>query len=438
MKHRLRCRTILVVSVLMLFQSGLDQAYARFADDAVVLPQGTWRLLLDSEFYPDFDKRYNQDGNVEPLGTDLNKNLNSQVIPGLASVETAFGMPVGSATVGNSVVPYKRDLQQYFFQPAYGITDRLSIGIIVPYYHIRNIISPNAALNTSSATVGKSPIGSTFGAPLCPLQGCPFPDVTPLTSNDIQNYLGGGLTIGSVTIPGLGFKRVETWDGEGFGDTQVGGRYQYFSSDIFRAAFTGGVQLPTGQVDDPNNLVDSGFGTGAYALLFRFNQDLMYQPEGIGKRLGFPEPWTGFINTTFYYDMYLPNTLKLRVCSPESPACPTTHLVDQNLGDRFQAEISTKVGLFTNGLIFTPMYSFAKKFKDHDSGSDGLDYSVLEINTQQTEQIYILSLTYTTLPLYIQKRFPFPLNASVSYRNRFAGENVVKSHFYGLTLAAYF
>jgi hypothetical protein len=84
------------------------------------------------------------------------------------------------------------------------------------------------------------------------------------------------------------------------------------------------------------------------------------------------------------------------------------------------------------------MYSFAHKFKDHDSGSDGLDYSVLEINTQQTEQIYILALTYTTLPLYIQKRFPFPLNASVSYRNRFSGENVVKSHYYGVTISAYF
>jgi hypothetical protein len=30
------------------------------------------------------------------------------------------------------------------------------------------------------------------------------------------------------------------------------------------------------------------------------------------------------------------------------------------------------------------------------------------------------------------------LNASVSYRNRFAGENVVKSHYYGVTISAYF
>jgi hypothetical protein len=436
MKHGFRYRVIFVIGLVILFQSGVDRAYARFADDAVVLPEGTWRLLFDSEFYSDFDKRYDQDGNVEPLGTDLNKNLNSQVIPGLAAVETAFGMPTGSATVGNSVVPYKRNLQQYFFQPAYGLTDRFSIGVIVPYLHIRNVISPAAALNTSGATVGKSVIGSGFGAPLAPFGS--FPDVIPLTANDIQNYLGGGLTVGGVTIPGLGFKPVETWDGEGIGDIQVGGRYQYFSSDYFRTSFTGGIQLPTGQVDDPNNLVDTGLGTGAYALLFRFNQDLMYQPDGIGKRLGFPEPWTGFINTTFYYDVYLPNTQKLRVCSPNSPACPTSHLVDQNLGDRFQAEISAKVGLFANGIIFTPMYSFAHKFKDHDSGSGGLDYSVLEINTQQTEQIYILGLTYSTIPLYAQKRFAFPLSATISYRNRFAGENVVKSHYYGLTISAYF
>jgi hypothetical protein len=436
MSRSIQYRAITIVGALLFLHMGHVLAYARTADDAAILPKGTWRILLDSEFYPTFDKHFDNDGNVEPLGTPYNKNLDNHVIAGLSAVETAFSMPAGSATVGQSVVPYKRELQQYFFEPAYGLTNRLSIGIIVPYFHVRNVISPAASLNTSGATVGESVIGSTFGAPLAPFGA--FPDVTPLAAEDIQNYLGSGLTIGSVTIPGLGFKRVETWEGEGIGDIQVGGRYQYFNTDLFRTSFTGGVQLPTGRVDDPDNLVDSGWGSGAYALIFHFNQDIMAQPDSIEKKLGFPTPWTGLINTTFRYELYLPNTKKLRVCSPDSPACPTTHLVDQNLGDRLEAEISGKVGLFVNGLIFSPMYNFTHKFKDHDSGSGGLDYSVLEQNTQVTEQIYIMSLTYTTIPLVAQKQFSVPLAATISYRNRFAGENVVKSHFYGFTVAVYF
>ena len=78
---------------------------------------------------------------------------------------------------------------------------------------------------------------------------------------------------------------------EDFEDLEIGGRWQYFRNETWKLAFTGGVRLPTGRKDDPENLGDVGFGTGAYALLFRLNQDLtLFQEEGPLKRfttLGF-------------------------------------------------------------------------------------------------------------------------------------------------------
>jgi len=39
--------------------------------------------------------------------------------------------------------------------------------------------------------------------------------------------------------------------------------------------------------------------------------------------------------------------------------------------------------------------------------------------------IGIVGLSYSTIPLFKAKRFPVPLTASISYRDRFTGENNV-------------
>ena len=45
----------------------------------------------------------------------------------------------------------------------------------------------------------------------------------------------------------------------------------------------------------------------------------------------------------------------------------------------------------------------------------------LEKDSDPTEQVFIVRGTYSTLPLYLEKKFPIPLNLTVSYRDRFAG-----------------
>jgi len=231
MRYRNLFNTALGLSLFCLPLAIIPEAFARVGDDAVVLPKGYSRLFFDAEFYIPFEKRYDSNGNVEALGADFNTNLNSSVFPALAG----FGP---GATLGQSVVSYKRYLQQYLLQPAYGLTDRLTIGANIPYVSIKNDIG--ASLDTSGATVGKSPF-SPFPSMLAPCSapGCatggPIPGTTPLTTNDVQNLLAS-----------QGFKPIKTWENSGFGDVEVGGRYQYYRSEFFRSAFTGGVRFPTG------------------------------------------------------------------------------------------------------------------------------------------------------------------------------------------------
>src|SRR6185295_14979629 len=109
-----------------------------------------------------------------------------------------------------------------------------------------------------------------------------------------------------------------------------------------------------------------------------------------------------------------------------------------------QVEMSGKIGLLIPGLNFSPLYQYTFKFKDHYSDDKGLDYGSLNQqldNTRGTveQHVYILQLTYTTLPMFIQKQFPVPLALQLAYRDRFAGTGgTPKSQYIGFTFQAFF
>jgi hypothetical protein len=410
---------------LLFSQVGLDILYA---DNAEVLPKGVSRAGVNGKFYSPADERYNPEGDVEDVAADYNTTLDSSVFSDLALVETAFGLPAGSANIGKSVVSFEYDFTIVELTFQYGITEKLTVGMIIPYWRVKSNVG--AGLDTSNATVGKSAIGVGFGAPLVPLAGGgPFGDAVPLTTEDTQNLIGSGLDIngdGTVDIQGFGYKPIKNWSGSGIADIEAGFRYQYFKTEDWRLAFTGGVRFPTGEVDDPDNLVDYGFGSGSYALLFHFNNDYI----GIENLV---------LNATFRYDLYLPDKETLRV--PDDASRPITsnkEEVERDLGDVIELEASG-IYQFSETFSLSLLYKYGFGLKDKISGNQGFNYKSLEDETDYTEHVGIIGLAYSTIPLFRAKKFPIPLAASISYRNRFAGSNnVLKSQYIGLGLQVYF
>jgi len=399
------------------------------AEDAEVLPKGVWTVYLENKFYFPIDERYGPSGDVEDAATDFNATLGSNVFPGLADLETALGLPPGSANIGDSVVSFEYKVDELTLLLGYGITDKLTAGVKIPYLWLKNDVS--ARLDTANATVGKNPLfgtpGDPFGglAPLIPISL----GGTPLTTEDTQKLLGGGLDVngdGSIDIPGFGYKRFESWSDDGFGDIEAGLKYQYYQSDKWRLAFTGGIRFPTGEVDDPDNLVDEGFGNGAWALLFRAHNDY----TGIKNLV---------LNATFSYDLYLPDRQTLRVPDDvDHPITANKEKVDRDLGDVVKVETSAKYQ-FLKGASLLLQYKYGHSFQDKVSGSKGFAYQSLEDETNWTEHVIETGLSYSTLPLYLDKKFAIPLNASLTYRNRFAGRNnVFKSEFIALAVQFYF
>lgn len=400
--------TLAILASVALFVLSPGSSALAAGEDAVALPKGLSRLFVDTRFFLPFENRYDQNGDSVPFGRPLSLNLNNSVFTAL---------PAG-ATLGQSNVSIERHVTEMTIQPAYGLTDRLTIGANIPYTWYENQV--NASINTTGFTVGcTAPGGGVVGG------------ASPASVACINNTLNAQ----------FGLKPIQTYSDSGVGDIEVGAKYQYYRAEDFRAAVTGGVRFPTGKMDDPDNLVDSKLGDGTYALGIRLQQDYMRQAEGLGKRLGFPNPGEFFINTTVGYDYNLPDTRTLRVCGTAF-ACTTKDDVHTKIGDVAQAQVSGKFGLPLRGWIFTPLYFYSYKFKDHYSGDRNLDYGALNQQfdrMEQTEHIFILTLTYTTIPLVLEKKFPLPLVFEVSYRDRFSGSGGKgDSQYIGFTLQSFF
>ncbi len=406
----IRAATLLLMMVIFAAFPGILRA-----DTAEVLPKGVSLIALDSQLYFPVDEQYDPDGEAEDVAANFNANLNSAVFPDLALVEAGFMMPPGSATLGSSVVSFEYEIYEFDFKFYYGITDRLTAGIKVPYWVMKNKV--DAKVDSSKATVGSNPY---LGTPGDPFGGAPFIPVSlggqPLTSDDVQELL----------VREYGFKRIESWSKDGLSDIEVGAKYQYLNSKNWRLAFTAGVILPTGDVDDPDNLVDRGFGSGAYAPFLYLQHDYM----GFRNLL---------LNLTLKYKLYLPDHEELRV--PENPNRPITankERVDRDLGDVFEAEVECQYR-FTDWLSGFALYKYGQRLKDRISGDGGFNYEALEHETNATQHVAKIGLTYSTISLYKEKKFPLPMTVSISYRNRFAGSNnVLKSEYIGLGVSVYF
>jgi hypothetical protein len=399
------------------------------ADNAEVLPKGRSAVFIEGKFYLPTDKKYGPTGNEADIAEDFNTALNSGVFPGLGQLEAAFGLPRGFANLGTTEVSFEYNITIVEFNYAYGLTDKLSFGAKIPYWHFENKV--DADLNTASATFGKNPF---FGLAPAPLGGAPFVPISPpfngvpLASRDVQSLIGRGLDVngdGTIDVPGFGFKRVKTWDKDGLSDIQTGLRYQYYKSNNWRLALTGGVQWPTGREDDPDSLVDYAFGAGTWAGLVRLHQDY------IGTK-------NLMLSANLKYDWYLPDHNYARV--PDNVNQPLTlnkERVDRDIGDFFELELNGSYEFF-EGWSFIGMYKYGYKWRDSISGDKGFAYDALEAETSQKAQEYRIALEYSTLPLYLANRFPVPIKAFVGYRSRFAGENSLKSDYIWTGLSVFF
>ena len=397
------CRRLLfrIATVAVLSAAPL----AGIADDAAVLPAGVSRFYVDFYHYLPTTERYNPDGEREPLTFPFDDAaLDSSVLTSLAPLDPFVA---GRASIGRVAVDYEYAIDVLDFGYAWGLSDRLSVGLHVPYYWIDNDV--DTAFDSSGANVGLDPADGSCCIPL-------GAGGVPMTEADVQNLIADE----------FGFSRIDSWSREGIGDIEAGAKYRFMLDGPTALAVTGGLRIPTGYEDDADKLDDVAWSYGNYAILARLHYDFLlnslWQDPRPTLEHGSPSPGDLLLNLTLRYDWMLPDDKIMRIGdTPDQILTANRERVDRDLGDLLNLEASLRYQA-SEALALSLVYTYVREQKDDIDGDLGFNYASLEANTDSTQQIVIVALDYSTLPAYRRQQSRAPMTFSLAYRERFDGD----------------
>jgi hypothetical protein len=399
-----KCGWIAFFGCLVLVIASLEKG---FADSAEVLPKGVSRLSVDYNYYQSVTDRFGPNGKTESVATDFNAVLDATVLPGL--IPTI----VPGLYIGESVVDFEYEFRDLILNYQYGLSDKVTIGIRIPYYW-----------NKTDLKEARVEINDPLDPFLIPLDPpCGLDPTAPGYEVCVTQAV-----LATLEGPPFSFDPFESWKDSGLSDIEVGLRYQYYRDEKWRLAFTGGVRLPTGETDDPDNLLDTEFGTGAMALLMRFHQDFI----GTENLL---------LDLTVKYDLVLPDKETVRVPNDVNlPLAPEANRekVDRDQGDILAFELYGDWGLSDSWSI-NALYVMASRQKDKVDGDLGLAYESLEDETDWEYQSFTAGVTYSTVSRYMDEEASIPLEIGLSYETIFDGSNnYLEQDLYTLGMTLYF
>jgi hypothetical protein len=336
-------------------------------------------------------------GALNPATAETIRVLNS-VSPGLGD-EIAVGL---TTDVETEVISNILALE-------YGVTDRLSIGVILPVIHGSTVVKAttqdDAQLNARIESLSpQDPRRQILQQVQQRLNVEAFDNLI----RERYNYSDG----------------FNSWSGTGFGDLELGAKYKFYSAPRLRSTLKAGVRLPSGREDNPDQLFDFGFGDGQVDLgLYHLTDFNLTAQLGATLELG------------YVYQVSDSHSLRIPL-SPEIPLSAESVEVSRKLGDYWNAEFELN-HTWWKSLTASARYRYYQKSSDSHS-HPSLDAAALNANTSEQLQSLVLQLEYTNLAAIRAGTARLPYAVGSFYRMPITGKNVADSRTLGLSLKTYF
>ena len=385
-----------------------DFAYA--AEDAKVMPAKIRRLTLR---YVGTDITEKTDGgfNANPLSKPLNKALTfKDILKGekdpvknalTSGFLTAEGFKAEEA-VGYFAAEVKTRVQVTAPVFALGLNSSTTLAVALPIYKMQT---------AAEVAFQANEMGQKF--------------INALTS-DYNNQTGSAREAAAklndavarlnTKLADNGYLPLQNWTGQGLGDTQLVLKNRTFETGIFALATQAVVTAPTGRMDDPDNLLDKGFGDGQWdvALGTVAEESLSGLVDGLS------------VSQYIRYVEQLPSKRTLRlVTSSETIEVPKARVMF-DLGNRFEsgaaAHLATQTGW---GGVLGYNYSY--------KSSDRYDVPVetrivLEKDTIETLHQAEAELVYSAVPAFRRGSIPVPFELKLAYKRQITSRNMPVSH----------
>lgn len=311
--------------------------------------------------------------------------------------------------------------KQYNLTYQYGVTDRLSVGLMVPYVQTR--VRVNYGLYGGNAedifqALGVAGMNSTLD------QGINL--VRSLDIDTLQSELAK-----------RGYDPFENYDGSGLGDVVLGGRYNAVNARTRSGEWISSVQfggtVPSGKLKQPRQItaVDRGQGAWDAGAAHILNWTPSLAPALM-------------LSSGQHYTYRFKSSRAMRVRNgPDdfAPDASTEENVDVWLGDKYWGNLGAQYKFTTRtGFEITPSLSYewyAKKRNRYQGGRDK-DYSYMAENTDAYSETLQAGVSFGAIPAYFQKQVPAPFELSLNYFWVTRGRNTLVAPYGTAELALYF
>lgn len=211
-----------------------------FAENTEVLPKGRSSVSL-SYFSDGITREFDNGGGNRELGYNLN-HVDITALANQVLLEKTGPLPFPILKNCGTYLDARVDVYGAAFSYQYGVTDRLTVGVGLPYYMMAR----------GDVDFG---INMAFSAPAI---GAGIDDLILASTTPV------GMVQGFLKDK-LGYKPVKPWEGEpGIGDVIVGGKYRFLNDPAVKAAASGFISIPTGRPDNERILTDIAYGSGSY------------------------------------------------------------------------------------------------------------------------------------------------------------------------------
>lgn len=382
------------------------------------MPKGVRRVSLRL-VNTSIDEKTSPDGERRSLGRPLSKDLTFKDIAKNEANPTKRALTkgyLGYAGYGDTqgVGAFDADVESRVtvFAPiaTYGLTDRVTLAVAMPIYNMATSIDAGFRPNAT---------GQAFVDGLADGWNNQRASASEATAkiNDAVRRLNDKLDRN-------GYRTLENWQETGPGDLQVIAKVRTFDAGLVSNAATLGAVAPTGRVDDPDNLIDKGFGDGQWDLLAGTAFD---QPLGA----------TGLsLNQYGRYTWQLPGQRDIRLATEDEAIEVEKRRTTFKLGDKIDAGTSLQYGA-DFGLTSGAGYNFYHKLADVYDAPAASKQKLQRDTMEQAHQLEV-ELGYTGVPAYRRGQIPVPFEAKFNYKHQLASRNMPVSHLLQFDAGVFF
>ncbi len=374
-------------------------------ENTKVLPKGRYSVRYNHH-HAEISDGTDASGMKYKLAEKLSKNITFKDLVGQKSglektyVETF--LLVNGYEGNEKLLNFQADLKAHVDVSvpslSYGITDQLTLALFVPIYQARTQVSVGTSLTDIAHRFAKDLSENNQQASL----------------REFQNKMNQASLMLNSALQMHGYQKLGEWNKQAMGDLALGTKWNFYQHEYFKGATLVGLFAPTGRQDDPDNLIDIGFGDGSWDA---FSGLIFDQPLGLGFTL----------NEYTKYNYQFLSKKKIRVPEEEADLLNAKNknlqvkqgnIWESGASIQWQGQSSFVKGLFTGvGLQRTV------KEKDSFYGVTPQEKKWIEKNTDSAVQGLDLQVGYNGISAYLDHEIPFPFEISLGQLRHLSSKN---------------